>query len=101
MNNIDKSSTTYKYPVSYRHSMNNEVNKSVSDANLMEPEVLYKFMDSIGTEIAAFMNAEKDAICWWYTAEMTSDESTWNNKHWDTISQFTRRLNACGLVHTN
>ena len=47
------------------------------------------------------MNAEKDNIVWWYTAKLTTDEATWNNKHFDTISLFTKRLNACGLMHTN
>lgn len=71
------------------------------DASKMVPEVLYKFQDSVGVEIAAYLNAEKDSVIWWYTAELTADESTWNNKHYDSVSLFTRRLNTCGLVHTN
>ena len=102
MNNIDKSSTTLKYPVSYRHSMNNKVNKSKYDASLMEPEVLYKFrFPCVIGEVAAYMNAEKDTIVWWFTEEVTSDESTWNNKQFDSIPQFNARLAGCGGEHTN
>ena len=73
------------------------------DANKMESEVLYKFMNNHGIEISAYLNVRRDTVVYWVSdgPHFESIKSDPIRKQYTTLQAFTDKLNQEGWTRSN
>ena len=80
-----------------------DIRRTKYDANKMESEVLYKFMNNHGIEISAYLNVRKDTVVYWVSdgPHFESIKSDPIRKHYTTLEAFTDKLNQEGWTRSN
>jgi hypothetical protein len=73
------------------------------DANKMESEVLYKFMNNHGIEISAYLNVRRDTVVYWVSdgPHFENIKSDPIRKKYTTLEAFTDKLNQEGWTRSN